>query len=122
MHIDQCLFVYSLAQEGFDYVYSTVNKKKKSLNQPRQEISKTESSKLQLFMPVQNAQPNGNGQYPMMNLSVRDCVCLLYTEILQINCMLQITSYILQVEAEHVHSTVCKDSKASCWPSHGCSP
>ena len=45
MHIHLCLFVYSIAQEGFDYVYSTVNKKKKPLNQPRQENGKTKLSK-----------------------------------------------------------------------------
>ena len=39
------LFLDLLVQEGFDHVYSTVNKEKKTSNQPSQETGKTESSK-----------------------------------------------------------------------------
>ena len=45
----QCisLSVGVLALEEFDYVYSTVNKTKKTSKQPSQEIGKTESLKLE---------------------------------------------------------------------------
>ena len=43
-NITDWLFL-ALAQEEFDYLYSTVKKKKKAPHQPNQEITQTESSK-----------------------------------------------------------------------------
>ena len=44
VNITDWLFL-SLAQEEFDYLYSTVNKRKKAPHQPKQEITETQSSK-----------------------------------------------------------------------------
>ena len=117
-------FVHSIAQEGFDYMYRTVNKSKKESNKPSQEIGNPQPSKTSATLDKHT--DNSSNDPRSATLDKRKCEQLhmhnctefvAYTQCISI-CYTRIAP----LEVQHVYSTLYKDRKVSYPPSHGCKP